>query len=94
MNINISGSLKADTEAIADTYIAWFNTNYPSRIQKLDKHDAADALAAGIFPAAWAVNFWLLFTSVEFTAFKNAFNDVLDNHANKIFNFSANSSHE
>jgi len=94
MKLHISFQLKLSTEAEANTVINYINTNYGTHLVKLIKSDMAEGKAAGIFPSDWGVYCILTFQANQFVEHKNLFNDLIDNHASKIFNFSANTSHE
>lgn len=94
MKINLSAQLKADTEAEADTYVTWLNNNYGSNITKLVKKDLSADKLAGTFPTDWGVYFIATFQASQFLEHKAAFSLLIDNHASKVFNFSANTSHE
>lgn len=94
MELSLSFELKADTEAEAITYKNWVDANYPAYVIYTRVNDMADAYAAGVFPKAWAMQARLTFSASQFVQHKNAFADLLDTHASKIFNFSANSARE
>ncbi len=94
MKLHISFQLKFDTEAEADTAVNYINTNYGTYLIKLLKEDMARYKAAETFPSNWGVNCRLEFQATQFVEHKAMFGDLIDNHANKIFNFSANTSHE
>lgn len=94
MKIHISAQLKADTEAEADTFVNWLNSNYSANLIKVVKSDMAIPKAEGIFPKDWGVYFIATFQANQFLEHRTAFNLLIDNHSNKIFNFSANTSHE
>lgn len=94
MKLHISFQLKHDTESQADTAVNYINTNYGSYLIKLVKKDHSAEKLAGTFPKDWGVYCVLEFAASQFVEHKNIFGNLIDNHSDKIFNFSANTSHE
>jgi len=94
MKLHISFQLKFDTEAQADTAVNYVNNNYGTYLIKLVKKDLSAEKIAGTFPSDWGVYCILTFQASQFIEHKNMFGNLIDNHADKIFNFSANTSHE
>lgn len=94
MKLHISFQLKFDTETEADQAVNYINTNYGTYLIKLIKDDMTEEKAAGTFPSDWGVYCRLQFLASQFVEHKAMFGDLIENHANVIFNFSANTSHE
>lgn len=95
MELNIVFRLKFDTEAEADTAVTYINTNYSTYVIKGPlKVDMTEQKAEGVFPTDWAVYCRLQFTGAQFLELRNHINDIIDNHASKIFNLTACTSHE
>jgi len=94
MKLNLSFTLKAATQIDATNWQTWIESKYSAVLEYCIIADTQDAMSVGIFPTPYAVHARVTLDGSQWTAFKTAINDLVDNHADKIFNASFNTCYE